>query len=114
MLSLMRKTGETIYGGRHLKQDDLAGTADHIITVTKIVDNIHDRFAIFTISDDDDTYDIRLDSDESYAKLGGGVTLHLAAVRAYPNGGKDELGVRIAIDAPDDYRIVRDNAIRKV
>jgi hypothetical protein len=114
MLSIVRKADEAFYGGFDITTDP-EDTYDHVVTLVRVVDNLRERYAIFEIEDADGEVDrVRLDADNTSVKFGP-AEMHLVGVHVYGiSGGRDHLGVRIAIDAPQEYRIVRDDAKRKV
>jgi hypothetical protein len=113
MLSIVRKADEAFYGGFDITTDP-ENTYDHVVTLVRVVENLRERYVIFDIEDADGEVErVRLDPDNTSVKFGP-VEMHLVGVHVYGfAGGRDQLGVRIAIDAPQEYRIVRDDAKRK-
>lgn len=114
MLVLTRVEGAVTYGGRALTQD-LDNSFEHMICVDRIVDNINERYvliAIINAEGDERTY--RLDHKKDTLSLGNQVQLTMVSIGSTTTrNGKSIPIMRLGIDAPRSYRVVRDNAIRK-
>lgn len=114
MLVLTRTEGAVTYGGRALTAD-LDNSFDHRIRIERIVDDINERYAEVTITNavgEERLY--RLDRKKETVSLDSRVKLTLVSIGALTSrSGRFIPIVRIGIDAPRYYRVVRDDAVKK-
>jgi hypothetical protein len=104
--------GSVIYGGQAIT-DQPEETFEHMIRVERIVDNLRDRFAQLSVTDCNGCTQYRLDATNDSLQLGQ-LRIVLIAIRHVLGADGQELSLaRIGLDAPRNYRVVRDNAKRR-
>lgn len=112
MLVLTRNVGSVIYGGQAIT-DEPEQTFDHMIRVERIVDTLRERFTQLSVTDRSGCTNYRLDAANDSLQLGQ-LRIVLIAIRHVLGADGQEIALaRIGIDAPRDYRVIRDNAKRR-
>lgn len=114
MLVIVRNEGSLVYGGKNLTLD-LEQTFDHVIRVERVVDDVNDSFADISVRRlDGSTELIRFKLGDD-ARIDGVLTIALIGFIRWRDGDRrNKPAVRIGFDAPRSYKIVRDNAVKKV
>lgn len=114
MLLLTRTEGTIIYGGKQMTAD-IQQTYDHKIRFDRIVDDFTNRYIEVSVTDRDglDTIYILNDtSDEVF--ISKDVRLVFMGIRSLPQrGGRNAFTVKVGLDAPKTYKILRDNANKR-
>lgn len=116
MLVIVRNEGSLVYGGKNLTLD-LEQTFDHVIRVERVVDDVNDSFADISVRrSDGSTEFIRFNLfDDKEHEIDGVLTIALIGfIRRRDGDRRSKPAVRIGFAAPRSYKIVRDNAIKKV
>lgn len=108
MLMIVRKEGSAVYGGTNLTED-FEQTFDHIIRVDEITDYMH---ASMTITRKDGSKQLlRLSLNDDYVLDN---ILQIVLVDVLKQSTEDNLpAARLGFEAPRNYKLVRDNAIKK-
>ena len=114
MLVLTRNQGTAIYGGVDLTPD-LEGTFEHKIEIVELGSKGHHNFAMVCITfSDGKTRAVKLDAINDSHDINNDVGIYLLSMRTLKrDGARAEYQARIGIDAPLEYRVVRDDAIKK-
>lgn len=114
MLVMTRKEGSSIYGGIDLSAD-LKQTFDHVITVSRVVDQLSHRYVELDVAYSDGTEEgFVLDAKTPECKIDGVVRVVLMGVHCVANNGKRPIPTaRLGFEAPRSYKLVRDDAIKK-
>lgn len=115
MLVMTRKEGSSIYGGVDLSAD-LKQTFDHVITVSRVVDQLSQRFVEIDVTYSDGTEEgFVLDAKTPECKIDGVVRVVLMGVHsvAFNSGKRPVPTARLGFEAPRSYKLVRDDAIKK-
>lgn len=112
MLVLTRTVGSVIYGGQAIT-DEPEDTYEHMIRVERIVDTLKERYAQISVTDQVGRTEYRLDAKKDNVRLDQ-LRIVLIGIRHVlgPDGQEIALA-RIGVDAPRNYRVVRDNAKRR-
>lgn len=115
MLILTRNEGTAIFGGTRLT-DDLEGTFDHKIEIAELAVKDRKGYAIIKVTESDGhCTTVRLDSYSDCYELNDLVSVFLMAIRTMrPDTGDIFYQARIGIVAPRHYRVVRDDAVKRV
>lgn len=118
MLVLSRNEGSTIYGGVCLT-DDLEETFDHKIEIAELGSRDRKNYAILKITSRkanvEEMQTVRLDAFNDCYNINTDVGLFLIGMRTMKgDNGKVSYQARIGVMAPRHYKVVRDDAIKKV
>jgi len=108
MLLMVRKEGTAIYGGTSLTED-FEQTFDHAIRVDEITDGMHVSMTI--TRKDGSTQILRLSLNDDYV-LDNVLQIVLVDVLKQ-SAGESAMSARLGFAAPRNYKLVRDNAIKK-
>lgn len=127
-LRLSRAVDSRFFGGFHLDSSDLKRTSDHIVWVRRINIAPEHKYAVLNIWSPNHTREVSLDLRESFS-LGKEVTIWLENCDEYPIVVPDKCyacgteldrsrrvkiaQARIGVDAPREYKIIRDDARRQ-
>jgi sRNA-binding carbon storage regulator CsrA len=115
MLILTRNEGTAIYGGESLT-DDLEGTFEHKIEIAELDCKDRRGYAIINvIGSDGSIKTVRLDSFNDCYNINKDVGVFLLAIRTMrTDSGGVYYQARLGFIAPRRYRVVRDDAVKKV
>ena len=108
MLMIVRKEGSSVYGGTNLTED-FEQTFDHAIRVDEIIDGTNVSMTI--TRKDGSSQILRLSLNDDYVLDN---VLQIVFVDVLKHTGEDDLpAARLGFAAPRNYKLVRDNAIKK-
>jgi len=126
-LKLTRNAGTVVYGGWELDEHDLEGSYDHRLWVRSVRDGEVVSAVVHVTDYDGRVAEHALFSGGDPIKLDSEVAVNLESVRTYViretshcskcnRGGEEQKKIpqaSFAFSAPRDYKVIRDDAIKK-
>lgn len=114
MLVIVRNEGSLVYGGKRLTAD-LQQTFDHVIRVEQVVSDAVNHFADISVLRSDGSRELhRLNEGDDVSIDGVLIVALIGFLRRREGDRRGKPAIRLGFDAPKSYKIVRDNAIKKV